>query len=227
MALRPVAIALVDRLARNDAGRLHVDAGALLGDDGTFAVDGIAERVDDAAQQALSDGDVDDGAGALDRLAFLDLAVGAEDDDADIVAFEVQRHAARAVLEFDHLAGLHLVEAVGAGDAVADAQHRADFGDFRLGAKGANCVEFGAKRAVDHARPELDDDTADEGGIDLDADVDVLAGGLAAKLLFQFGDLLVGERGGRGDLGAGQAPGGVIKLVVALDHVGQHKQAAL
>ena len=45
-------------------------------------------------------------------------------------ALEVQRHAARAVLELDHFAGLDLVEAVGAGDAVADGQHLADFGDF-------------------------------------------------------------------------------------------------
>ena len=93
---------------------------------------GIAERVDDAAEQALADRHVDDRAGALDGLAFLDLAVGAEDDDADIVAFEIERHAARAVLELDHLAGLHVVEAVGAGDAVADGEHLADFGDFGL-----------------------------------------------------------------------------------------------
>ena len=48
---------------------------------------------------------------------------------------EVQRHAARAVLELDHLAGLDLVEAIGAGDAVADAQHLTDFGDLGLGAE--------------------------------------------------------------------------------------------
>ena len=121
IALRPVAIGSLHRLARNDAGRLHVDAGALVGDDRALAVDRIAERVDDAAEQALADRHVDDRAGALDRLAFLDLAVGAENHDADVVAFEVQRHAARAVLELDHLAGLDLVEAVDAGDAVADA----------------------------------------------------------------------------------------------------------
>ena len=103
--------------------------------DRALAVDRIAERVDDAAEQLLADRHVDDRAGALDRLAFLDLAVGAENHDADVVALEVQRHAARAVLELDHLAGLDLVEAVGAGDAVADAQHLADFGDFRLGAE--------------------------------------------------------------------------------------------
>src|ERR1700677_1409621 len=123
---------LVDRFARNDAGRLDVDPLALGRLDRTLAVDRIAERIDDAAKQALAHRSIDDGAGALDGLAFLDLAVGAEDHDADIVGFEVQRHAARTVLELDHLAGLDIVEAVDAGNAVADGQHLSDFGNLSL-----------------------------------------------------------------------------------------------
>ena len=62
-----------------------------------------------------------------------DLGVRAEDDDADIVGFEVEGHALGAVVELDHLAGLDIVEAVDAGDAVADRQHGADFGDLGVG----------------------------------------------------------------------------------------------
>ena len=69
---------------------------------------------------------------ALDGVAFLDAAVVAEDHDTDVVGFQVQRHAADAARELDHLAGLHLVEAVDAGDAVTDRQHLADFGDLGL-----------------------------------------------------------------------------------------------
>src|SRR5712671_1579801 len=123
---------LVDRLARNDAGRLDVDALALRRLNRALAVDRIAERIDHAAEQALADRGIDDGAGALDGLAFHDLAVGAEDHDADVVGLQVERHAAGAVLELDHLAGLDVVEAVDAGNAVADGQHLSDFGDFSL-----------------------------------------------------------------------------------------------
>src|SRR6185436_14322119 len=121
---------LVHRLARNDAGRLDVDAHALVRLDRALAVDRVAQRIDDAAEQALADRRIHDGAGALDGLAFLDLAVGAENHDADVVGFEVERHAAGAVLELDHLAGLDVVQPVDAGDTVTDGQHLPDFRDL-------------------------------------------------------------------------------------------------
>src|SRR6201999_1410799 len=123
---------LMHRLARDDAGRLDVHAAALGRLDRALAVDRIAERVDHAAEQALADRHVHDGAGALDGLTFFNFTVGAEDDDTDIVGFEVERHAAHTVFELDHLAGLDVVEAEDAGDAVTDREHLTDFGDFRL-----------------------------------------------------------------------------------------------
>ena len=69
----------------------------------------------------------------LTRRAFGDVRVRAEDHDADVVGLEVEGHALGAVVELDHLAGLDVVEAVDAGDAVADRQHGADFGDLGVG----------------------------------------------------------------------------------------------
>src|SRR3546814_230987 len=45
---------LMDRLARDDARRLDLDATALIADDRPLAVDRIAEAIDDAAPQALA-----------------------------------------------------------------------------------------------------------------------------------------------------------------------------
>src|SRR5208282_3439137 len=133
--LEPGRHRFAHRLARNDPGRLDVDTGASCGVDRSLAVDRIAERIDDAAEKLLTDRHIDDRPGALDRLPFLDLAVRAENDDADIVALKVQRHAARAIFELDHLAGLDLVETVSARDAVADAQDLTDLGDLRFRAE--------------------------------------------------------------------------------------------
>src|SRR5262249_3692921 len=101
------------------AGRLDVDAGAVVGFDRPLAVDRIAERIDDSAEQTLADRHFDDRARALDGLAFLDLAIVAENDDADIVVRQIERHAAHAAFEFDHLAGLPIIEPIDVSDAVA------------------------------------------------------------------------------------------------------------
>ena len=117
------------RAARNDARRLHFDSRKRHVLERTLAVDRIAQGIDDAAEQALAHRHFDDGAGALDDIAFLDAAVIAENDDADIVGFKVERHAFDAAGELDHLAGLDLIEAIDARDAVAHRQHLTHFGD--------------------------------------------------------------------------------------------------
>src|SRR5262249_47363157 len=119
---------LAHRFARNDAGRLHVDAAALAGLDRTLAVYRITEGVNHATEQALADRRINDGARTLYGLTFLDLTVGTEDHDADVVGFEIERHAAGAVLELHHLAGLNVVQPVDARDAVANGKHLPDFG---------------------------------------------------------------------------------------------------
>ena len=62
------------RLPGDDAGRLQLDSGASLRGNGTLAVDGVAKRVHDSAEQAVADGHVHDGASALHDIAFLDLS---------------------------------------------------------------------------------------------------------------------------------------------------------
>ena len=186
---------LVHRLARNDAGRLDLDEAALGRGDRALAVDRIAEAVDHAAEQALADRHVDDGAGALDRVAFADGAVLAEDHDADIVALEVERHALDAAGELDHLAGLDAVEAVDAGDAVTDREDLADLGHFGFGAEigdlllengrdfGGTDIHLGnplhgklqtlqlaADGRIEQARADLDDEAAQNVGLDARVD---------------------------------------------------------
>ena len=75
------------------AGRLDLDQPALGRFDRTLAVDGVAESVHHAAEESLADRHIDDGGGALDEVAFVDVAVLAEDHHATLSAFEVERHA--------------------------------------------------------------------------------------------------------------------------------------
>jgi hypothetical protein len=131
----------VHGLAGDDPRRLHLDPHARDVGKRALAVDRVAEAVHDAAEQPAADGDVHDGARAGHRVAFLDARVVAEDDDADVVALEVQRHAAHAGGgELHHLARHDVLQAVAARDPVADRQHRADLRDVRLGVEASDLL---------------------------------------------------------------------------------------
>ena len=114
----------------NSAGRVVV------GLDVALAVERVAERVDDAAEQALADRDLELLAGALDGVALDDLGPVAEQHRADAVGLEREREAGHVVGQLEHLERLAVLEAVDARDAVADRQDGAD-----LGQVGAALVE--------------------------------------------------------------------------------------
>ena len=110
---------LVDGLAGEDTGGLDFDT--LAGDvlEGGAAIDGLSEGVDDASEELLADGDVDDGSRALDDVSFDDLTIVTEDDDTDVVVLKIERHTLdTSVDELNHFSGLDVVEAVDAGDTV-------------------------------------------------------------------------------------------------------------
>ena len=130
MALMPVAMGSRTDWRSMTPGARRSTGRILVGVDGALVVDGLTERVDDAADHGFADGHGHDLAGALDGVAFFDLGVVAEEDGADLVFVEVHGEAGYAVGEFDELAGHDLVEAVDAGDTVAEGDDGADLVDL-------------------------------------------------------------------------------------------------
>ena len=120
IALMPVISGSLTDLRWTTVGRLQLQGAALVGLDVAEAVDRVAERVDDAAEEGVADRDREDLAGAADLLALLDAAELAEDDDADLADVEVQRQA-RACRPRSAAARWpsHAGQALDAGDAVA------------------------------------------------------------------------------------------------------------
>ena len=111
---------LMNRFTRDNARCLDFNALAGGTFNRAFAVDRVAEAVNDAAKKAFANRNVNDGAGPLDGVAFLNAPVIAEDNDTDIVAFQVERHTFDAAREFNHFTGTDLIQAVHTGDAVTD-----------------------------------------------------------------------------------------------------------
>ncbi len=125
---------LVHRFTRNDARGFDFDQ--LVCDVGQrpLAVDRLAQPVDHAAQQTLSHRHRDDLAGARYSVALADAGIRAEDNDADIVGFEIERHAAQTgAAKFHQFARHHVLQAEHAGNAVPDRKHLSGFGHVGIG----------------------------------------------------------------------------------------------
>ena len=110
----------VHGFARNNARGFDVHFFVRFGFDRSLAVQRIAERINDAAQEPLADRHAHNIAGPFDRIAFTNIAVGAENHDTDIVFFQIERHAANAAGKLHHFTCLHIVEAENARNAVTD-----------------------------------------------------------------------------------------------------------
>ena len=94
--------------------------------DGTLAVDGLAQGVDDPTEQAVAHRHRQDAPGGPDQLLLFDVRVAAEDHRTDGVLVEVQRDAERAVFELEQLVHRHHGQPADPGDAVShlgDASH--------------------------------------------------------------------------------------------------------
>ena len=121
------------RLAIDHARRQAFQRDELVGRDRALVVDGLTQRVDHAADQGFADGHAHDAAGALDLVAFADLRVLAQQHHADLVFFQVHGDAGDVVRELEQFSGHDFVEAVDAGNTVAQGDDRADFVHGDLG----------------------------------------------------------------------------------------------
>src|SRR5262249_41281507 len=75
---------------------------------------------------------VGDALGPLDAVALADVVEGAHPRDADVVLLEVEDQPLLPVLELHQLSGLHALQAVDPGDAIALAEDGAGLGDGDL-----------------------------------------------------------------------------------------------
>ena len=120
---------LADALAIDNARRHALDGRGGLGIERALAVDGVAQRVDDAAQQFRTHRHFEDATGGAHRVAFADAFVLAQHHSADRVLLEVQCQAEDVAGELEHFAVARIGQAVDAHDAVG---HRHDTADVAV-----------------------------------------------------------------------------------------------
>src|SRR5438552_2277997 len=121
---------LLHRLSIDDAGCDALDAVILGSLYRTLSIDRNAERIDYPPDHRGTDGHGHDASSALHLVALFDHLIFAEENDADVVLFEVRGETDDVVRELHELAGHDAIEAVHARDAVANSDHSAYFGDI-------------------------------------------------------------------------------------------------
>ena len=127
-----------DGLPERNAGSHNVELHLGVGFDGRSAVEGVAQGIHHAAQQAVASGHFEQAGGGFHRVAFLNGQSIAVDHAAHGVEFEVHHlahHRAFAGVEFHKFTGHGLGQSVYPGDAVAHFHHASDFRDFQFSAE--------------------------------------------------------------------------------------------
>ncbi len=112
----------IHALALQNAGGLLLDGVVAHSFNGALAVDGLAQRVDDTAQEAIAHRDAGTLAAAGHHGAHADGLSSVEQHDAQLFRVHALHHALGTVLEGDDLAvhgavhAFHVHDAVGRGD---------------------------------------------------------------------------------------------------------------
>ena len=123
---------LAHGLTVNDAGGDAFQRKKTSGGDRAFAVDGLAEGIHYATHHGVAHRYAHDATSALNLVAFFNLGVIAEQHDADLIFFQVHGDARQAMREAQQFTRHHLVEAMYAGNTVAQRNDCAHFVDCDL-----------------------------------------------------------------------------------------------
>src|SRR5690606_19146815 len=98
--------------------------------DRAFAVDRVTQRIDHAANHPRPDWHGRDTTQGANFIAFLNFVVFTQDNDTDIILFEVEGHAQHAVTELNQFAEVDVIHTQHTGDTVADFVDITDFNGF-------------------------------------------------------------------------------------------------
>jgi len=104
----------------NNTGGLGIGTRALATVERSTSVTGMTDTVNDTSEELLSDRDVDNSTSTLNSVTCQNITIITENDDTDIVLFQVEGHTAETAGEDNHLSGLDVGKTVDTGDTISD-----------------------------------------------------------------------------------------------------------
>ena len=83
----------VNALSGNNAARHTLNSAVCGRLNGSLAVYGLSERIDNTSQHGIANGNLNHSSGRLDSIAFTDIFCTAQKYHADVILFQIQHHA--------------------------------------------------------------------------------------------------------------------------------------
>jgi len=118
---------LIDHLPINDRQSSKFDGSPRFGDNRAESVHRMAQRVDDTAEQSTAGRYLDRCPRALADNAFTDRVIFLQHDDTDAILLQVHGNTAGFAGKLDQLVAAAILQPAHNGDAVAVAEHLANF----------------------------------------------------------------------------------------------------
>merc|ERR1719337_360323 len=123
----------VDGFSGNNTWGFDVNSSSFFGVNWAFAVDGVTEWINDSSEEFWSDWDVDDSTGSSDDITFFDFSIVTEDDNTDVVWFQVQSHTFDSGVKFNHFFGLDVFQTMNSSNTITNSQYLTSFLKIDLG----------------------------------------------------------------------------------------------
>jgi len=118
---------LVHGLSGDDTGSLELNTLSLLRFNWAKTINGVTKGIDDTAEHALSNRNIDNRSGSLDDITLLDFSIITKDNDSDIVSLQVKGHTLDTRGELNHLSGLNLHETEHTSNTITNGNNSAEF----------------------------------------------------------------------------------------------------
>ncbi len=103
---------LMHRFPWDNAGGFNVSNRALFGFQRAFAINWVTEAVNHTAEKLVTCWNVHNRVRPLNGVALFNVTVRTKNNDTNIVGLEVQRHSTDTTGEFNHFAGLNIVQPI-------------------------------------------------------------------------------------------------------------------
>jgi hypothetical protein len=107
-------------LSGNNSGSLDLRTGASTVVEGSTSINGLTDSVNNTSEKLLSNGNIHNSTGTLDRVSLKDITIISENYNSYVILFKVKCHTTKSASEDNHLSSLYVGKTVNTSDTISN-----------------------------------------------------------------------------------------------------------